>query len=148
MIFILIFIALSACTCETSDGQAWCADESGLILCLRAQDQVNTLIRSTRDSTPLLQLNCSQFIVADDWHWQSRYRTNFWYSKNLNSLCYSAMEVFDRIVKQYAVNDTTRIECEIIEGSKYDSNDSTMRLSLKTHTFIFLTMLFLQWWLK
>ena len=90
----MVFLAFANCSCMKAYEQRTCADDAGLILCLRAQDRVNLLIQEKNDSLQPLLLNCSQHIIANDFEYQSNLGVSVYFSTYLNAACYRAMMVF------------------------------------------------------
>ena len=135
ILVIAVFIAVAFSSCMKAYEQYTCADDAGLLLCLRAQDRVNWLIEEKNDTMQPLFLNCSQYIIANGIEWQSNLGVSVYFSTYLNAACYRAMKVFDSLLKKYQLNNTLPIECETIQGSKDYSTASTLFFNLLTIFF-------------
>lgn len=126
---LLLLVAISNASCLPADGVPQCSDDSGLLLCLRAQDRVNWLIDTTNETVPYLLLNCTRNVISNDYEWQSNVHLNVHYSTQNNAACYRAVKVFADLAKKHLLSNLLPIECEPIEGSKDYSAASTATYS-------------------
>ncbi len=134
MILLAVFLAFVNSSCLSAAGQFTCDDDSGLLLCLRAQDRVNWLIDRTNETLPYLNLNCSHNVIATDWSYQSRYHDNVYYSATNLDNCHTASVLFNSIVKKYFLTNVLPIECEEIEKKANTSG----KVGLPTLLFSFI----------
>lgn len=130
MIFLAVFFALVVSSCVPADGAFQCSDDSALLLCLRAQDRVNSLIETANISLPFLALNCTQHVISDDFEWQSALGLSVHYSTKNNANCYRAMELYNGLVRNYSITKYLPIECEYVQGSSSTASFTSCSLFL------------------
>lgn len=123
----LLFVIVANASCLPADGEVQCSDDSGLLLCLRAQDRVNWLIDTINETIPYLSLNCTQHVISNDRKWQSNVRLYVHYSTQNNAACYRALKIFADLTKTHLLSNVLPIEYETIEGSKDYSAASTLK---------------------
>ena len=135
MNLIIFFFSYVIALCSTDKIYFRCVDESGLFLCLRAQDQVNTLIQKINDSSvPLMELNCTKFIVSDSSSFE-----RMQYSKKNNDACLTAQNLFDSLVEKHSLTKLLPIECENIDDPQNYS--STLKLHYLIYTIVSIAFL-------
>lgn len=135
MILLLSFIQSVWAVCQ---GSNYCTDVTGLLLCLRAQDQVNALILNTNDSMPLLSLNCAAYSMSDDYHYNVK-ASQFFSTKN-NQNCLHAQKIYVGLLIKYSKKNLLAIDCETIDGVKDDGTKLSLSLFIVIAASILMAM--------